>query len=105
MATAAELQARDQIFIGGRWVDAPKGSFVVAPGGTPHDFQNRTAKRAGALNVSVPGDFEPHMEGIAEWFRARSAADSRTENAPQSRSRANKKKTKDNATPRAAKRG
>lgn len=30
----------------------------------------RTAERAGALNLSVPGDFEPHMEGIAEWFRA-----------------------------------
>jgi hypothetical protein len=30
----------------------------------------------------VPGDFEPHMTGIAEWFRARSAADSRTANAP-----------------------
>jgi hypothetical protein len=33
-------------------------------------------------DVSVPGDFEPHMQGIAEWFRARSAADSRTANTP-----------------------
>jgi hypothetical protein len=31
------------------------------------------------LNVSVPGDFEPAMEGIAEWFRARSPEDARTE--------------------------
>jgi len=59
---------------------------VIAPGGTAHDFENRTAKRAGALNVSVPGGFEPHMEGIAEWFRARSPAASRTANAPRKKS-------------------
>ncbi|MEU6745637.1 cupin domain-containing protein [Spirillospora sp. NPDC046719] len=54
--------------IGDRWIDAPKGSFVLAPGGTPHDFQNRTGERAGALNISVPGAFEPRMPGIVEWF-------------------------------------
>lgn len=59
---------------------------MIAPGGTAHDFENRTAKRAGALNVSVPGGFEPHMEGIAEWFRARSPAASRTANAPRKKS-------------------
>ena len=69
-------------FVGGRWFDAPKGSLVIAPGGTPHDFENRTAKRAGFLNVSVPGGFEPEMAGIAVWFRDRSTADSRTHNAP-----------------------
>jgi mannose-6-phosphate isomerase-like protein (cupin superfamily) len=76
------LEGTLSFFVGGSWIDAPKGSFVVAPGGTLHDFENRTAERAGALNLSVPGDFEPAMTGIAEWFRARSAADSRTENAP-----------------------
>lgn len=76
------LEGTLSFFVGGRWIDAPKGSFVVAPGGTPHDFENRTGKRAGMLNVSVPGEFEPHMKGIAEWFRARSAAESRTANAP-----------------------
>src|SRR5262245_35078628 len=75
------------LLVGGNWVDAPKGSLVIAPGGTPHDFENRTSERAGALNVSVPGDFEPHMEGIAEWFRARSAADSRTANAPRAKAK------------------
>lgn len=76
------LEGTMSFFIGGEWIDAPKGAFVVAPGGTPHDFENRTGKRAGALNISVPGDFEPHMQGIAEWFRARSAADARTASAP-----------------------
>jgi len=76
------IEGTMSFFVGGAWVDAPRGSFVVAPGGTPHDFENRTGERAGALNISVPGDFEPAMAGIAEWFRDRSAADARTANAP-----------------------
>jgi mannose-6-phosphate isomerase-like protein (cupin superfamily) len=80
------LEGTMSFFVGGAWIDAPKGSLVIAPGGTPHDFENRTAKPAGALNISVPGDFEPHMNGIAEWFRARSSADSRTANAPRKKS-------------------
>ena len=69
-------------FIDGKWIDAKPGALVIAPGGMPHDFENRSSKRAGVLNFSIPGGFEPHMTGIAEWFRARSAADSRTVNAP-----------------------
>lgn len=61
--------------IGDRWVDAPKGSFVLAPGGVTHDFQNRTDGRAGALNFSAPGAFEPHMPGIVDWFRAHPPGD------------------------------
>jgi mannose-6-phosphate isomerase-like protein (cupin superfamily) len=57
-------------FVGDRWIEAPKGSFVLAPGGTTHDFENRGDVRAGALNISVPGAFEEAMPGIAEWFRA-----------------------------------
>jgi mannose-6-phosphate isomerase-like protein (cupin superfamily) len=72
------LEGTMTFFLGDRWVDAKKGSFLLAPGGMTHDFENRTSKRAGVLNVSVPGGFEPHMEGIAEWFRKRSAADART---------------------------
>ncbi|HEX8796106.1 MAG TPA: cupin domain-containing protein [Polyangiaceae bacterium] len=82
------IEGTMSFFVGGKWIDAPKGSLVIAPGGTPHDFENRTAKRAGALNFSVPGPFEPYMQGrdgIAAWFRARSAADSRTANAPRKR--------------------
>lgn len=79
------LEGTMSFFLAGEWVDAPKGSLVVAPAGMPHDFENRTSKPVGALNVCVPGDFEPHMKGIAEWFRLRSAAASRTENAPRRR--------------------
>jgi mannose-6-phosphate isomerase-like protein (cupin superfamily) len=76
------IEGTMSFLVGGAWIDAPKGTLVIAPGGTAHDFENRTAKRAGALNLSVPGDFEPAMKGIAEWFRARSPAASRTANAP-----------------------
>ncbi|MBL0140768.1 MAG: cupin domain-containing protein [Betaproteobacteria bacterium] len=50
------------------WKHAERGSFVLIPGGVTHDFENRGTVRAGILNVSAPGDFEPHMQGIAEWF-------------------------------------
>jgi quercetin dioxygenase-like cupin family protein len=51
-----------------RWLDAPRGSFVLAPGGVTHDFQNRSDTRAGVINLSIPGAFEQHMPGIARWF-------------------------------------
>jgi mannose-6-phosphate isomerase-like protein (cupin superfamily) len=63
--------------VGDRRFDAAKGSFVLVPGGTLHDFENRTDARAGFLNVSSPGEFEPEMPGIAEWFRTRSETDAR----------------------------
>lgn len=56
-------------YIDEKWIDAPKGSFVIAPGGTEHDFQNRTDVRAGALNLSIPGGFEENMPDIVKWFR------------------------------------
>jgi quercetin dioxygenase-like cupin family protein len=61
--------------LGDEWTEAPAGSFVLVPGGVSHSFENRTDLRAGFLNISVPGDFEAHMPGIADWFRERSAAD------------------------------
>ncbi len=79
------IEGTMSFFVNGKWIDAKAGSLVIAPAGMPHDFENRTAKRAGALNVSVPGDFEPHMTGIAEWFRQRSGSDARTTNAPRSK--------------------
>ena len=51
-----------------RWVEAPRGSFVLVPAGVTHDFQNRGEERAGLLNFSHPGGFEEHMPGIVAWF-------------------------------------
>ena len=50
------------------WIEAPKGSFVLVPGGVTHDFKNSHDVRAGALNIGVPGGFESHMPQIVEWF-------------------------------------
>src|SRR5687768_8370242 len=43
------LEGTMSFFVGGKWIDAPQGSLVIAPAGTAHDFENRSAKRAGLL--------------------------------------------------------
>ena len=62
------IEGTMSILLGDRWIDAPRGSFVLVPGGMTHDFENRSGSRAGVLNFSAPGDFEPEMPGIAQWF-------------------------------------
>ena len=62
--------------VGDEWIDATAGSFVLVPGGTTHDFENRTDERAGVLNFS-PEVFEPEMEGIADWFAKNPPANAR----------------------------
>jgi mannose-6-phosphate isomerase-like protein (cupin superfamily) len=63
------IEGTMSFLLGDRWVDAPRGAFVLAPGGMKHDFENRSDQRAGALNFSVPGGFEAAMPGISRWFR------------------------------------
>ncbi len=62
------IEGTMSFLIGDRWREAPEGSFVLAPGGTTHDFENRSSSRAGVLNFSIPGDFEKNMPAIATWF-------------------------------------
>ena len=62
------LEGTMSFFVGDRWIDAPQGSIVLAPGGLTHDFENRSSGRAGVLNFSIPGDFEGEMPAIAQWF-------------------------------------
>ncbi|MCW5626155.1 MAG: cupin domain-containing protein, partial [Burkholderiales bacterium] len=64
------LEGVMSFLVGEIWTDAPRGSFVLVPGGVTHDFENRADARAGVLNLSVPGPFEPHMPAIAAWFKA-----------------------------------
>jgi mannose-6-phosphate isomerase-like protein (cupin superfamily) len=52
------------VCLGGDRSDAPKGSCIVIPGGTPHDFANRSEAVAGFISFNTPGDFEPDMEAI-----------------------------------------
>jgi mannose-6-phosphate isomerase-like protein (cupin superfamily) len=56
------------VLVDDEWIDAPKGSFVLVPGGTTHDFKNVTDQRAGALNVGAPGGFEAAMPDIVAYF-------------------------------------
>lgn len=65
------------VMVDDEWIEATAGSFVLVPGNTPHDFENRGDEPAGMLNVSAPGDFEQAMPGIAEWFIERSDGDTR----------------------------
>jgi len=62
------IEGTMSVLVGDRWIDAPRGSFVLAPGGVTHDFENRSSSRAGVLNFSIPGDFEKSMPEIAAWF-------------------------------------
>ena len=56
------------VLVDTEWVAASAGSFLLVPGDMTHAFENRGSVRAGMLNVSVPGDFEKRMPGIAQWF-------------------------------------
>lgn len=58
-------------------VDAPRGSFLRVPAGVTHDFNNRTAERAGILNVYIPGGFEAMMPSIVAWYAARDESSGR----------------------------
>ena len=71
------IEGTMSVLVGERWVDATKGSFVLVPGGTTHDFENRSDSRAGMLNLSIPGEFEPEMPGIASWFAENPPGDAR----------------------------
>jgi len=62
------IEGTMSVLVGERWIDAPRGSFVLAPAGVKHDFENRGSRRAGILNLSIPGDFEKDMPAIAQWF-------------------------------------
>lgn len=54
--------------VGDDGVDASAGAFLRIPAGVVHGFENRTAARAGVLNVFIPGGFEQHMPAISAWY-------------------------------------
>ena len=71
------IEGTMSILVGERWIEAAQGSFVLAPGGVKHDFENRSTRRAGILNFSIPGDFEKDMTAIAKWFAENPPKDAR----------------------------
>ncbi len=71
------LEGTMSILIGDNWNHATRGAFVLVPGGVTHDFENRSNARAGVLNLSIPGAFEPHMPEIVKWFAEHPPKDAR----------------------------
>jgi mannose-6-phosphate isomerase-like protein (cupin superfamily) len=71
------LEGTVSVLAGTEWIEAGRGWCVLVPGNVTHDFENRGSDRAGVLHVSVPGDFEPRMAGIAQWFIERPDSDTR----------------------------
>ncbi|WP_299815052.1 cupin domain-containing protein [uncultured Roseibium sp.] len=55
--------------VGDTWRDVAKGGVVHVPAGIPHDFENRSRRKAGVLNCFIGSAFEPGMPAIVDWFR------------------------------------
>jgi mannose-6-phosphate isomerase-like protein (cupin superfamily) len=71
------IEGTMSVRVGEQWIHASRGAFVLVPGGTTHDFENRGDVRAGVLNLSIPGPFEPHMPAIVQWFAEHPPQDTR----------------------------
>ena len=71
-------EANDEVFygiggvmsvrVGDQWHDVSTGTCVVVPAGTMHDFENRSGRLAGLLNVFIPGGCETSMPAVVRWF-------------------------------------
>jgi len=72
------IEGTMSVLVDQQWTHATRGAFVLVPGGVTHDFENRGDVRAGLLNLSIPGGFEPHVPGIAQWFAEHPPGDAGT---------------------------
>jgi mannose-6-phosphate isomerase-like protein (cupin superfamily) len=62
------LEGTLAVLVGENWIEAGKGTFIRIARNTLHTFSNQTDKRAGFLNIDVPGGFEKDLPGMAKWF-------------------------------------
>jgi quercetin dioxygenase-like cupin family protein len=62
------LEGTMSVQLAGQWIHAIRGSYVLIPGGTAHDFENRGATRSGFISINVPGGFENKMPHIVQAF-------------------------------------
>jgi quercetin dioxygenase-like cupin family protein len=51
--------------IGGEFIEAPAGSYVIKPRGLPHAFWNPGSTPALMLEITSPGGFEPYYQEMA----------------------------------------
>lgn len=66
---------------GERWTAAPRGSVVLVPRGAVRGFGHRGDVRAGIVNLSLPGPFEPRRPEIVRWFAQLPPGDTRARSA------------------------
>lgn len=71
------IEGTASLLVGDRWIDAEKGSFLLIPAGTRHDFANRTDRRMGLFNVFIPGGFEKDMPAVVKWYEENPQAERR----------------------------
>lgn len=62
------IEGTVSVEIAGEWTHAQRGSYIVIPGGTAHDFENRGTTKAGFISINVPGGFENMMPRLLEHF-------------------------------------
>jgi mannose-6-phosphate isomerase-like protein (cupin superfamily) len=62
------LEGTMTFLVGDAWMEAPRGSFVLVPGGMTHDFKNTGEVKAAMLNIGVPGGFEKGMPQVVAYF-------------------------------------
>lgn len=65
------------VCIDGEWSAAPRGSWILIPGGTPHGFENRDAAECGFLCINTPAGFERKMPELVAWFADNPPGDAR----------------------------
>jgi quercetin dioxygenase-like cupin family protein len=59
------LEGQTRFRVGGRYFDAPAGSFMFIPRGAPHCFQNTGTNTARLLVMFTPAGMERFFEGLA----------------------------------------
>ncbi len=56
------------LFLDSEQTEAPRGSYVLIPGGARHDFENHGNESCGFISINAPAGFEAQMPGIVDWF-------------------------------------
>ena len=69
------IEGEMALALDGEWRVAPRGTYVLIPGGVLHTFENRGGVRAGFISFNTPGGFERDAQPIADWLAANPLGD------------------------------
>ena len=62
------LRGTVTLHIDGERTEAPRGSYALIPGGTPHDFENRATDECEFISINAPAGFEQMMPRIVQYL-------------------------------------